>query len=302
MSGAAPAGDSKSNARLGLVPARDGRRPSPGGTHVLCGYGLRLGDNFAIQEDDPLLANFGIVTPDVDSTSFEETLQDDAFSPGRRVLLLPGVDDPESEVSVWSEDSVRLAGSVTGEEGQQLAAALTLGLSVQAFVLDEWCHARTGQRAFVDLVVCPSTDVCLRVAEGRVLRPVRTERRRLVLIADGRADLDLWDPSGSHGPADAEDLGLSAGLQLRLDQLREGFAERDKLGACGGIDRLVAGWAAEALEEEARAVWRRLRAELGRRCEIGFLGPGMNQPAWEPLQLESDEHDAEDDIGFGRRS
>jgi len=42
-------------------------------------------------------------------------------------------------------------------------------------------------------------------------------------------------------------------------------------------------------------VWRRLRAELGRRYQVGFLGPGMEQPVWDPGEREDEE---DDDLEF----
>jgi hypothetical protein len=57
------------------------------------------------------------------------------------------------------------------------------------------------------------------------------------------------------------------------------------------MDRTLSEWEAEGLDAEALLVWQRLRAELGRRCEVGFLGRGMERPIWDPSALA----DADDD-------
>ena len=270
---------------LHLTPLAPTRRPPHGGTDLQCGYRLALPDGFTVDEDDPLLASFGIVTPPVDSAGREDTLQHEDFAPGALLLLLPAIDGADDEVSVWSADGVRLAGVIDGCAGEQVAAAVAFGLPLQAIVLDEWCSAHTGRRTAIDLLVAPRQGVRPTMLDGPVLRPARREPRRLVLIADDRADLALWDPAGEHGPVDAADLGLSDGLLARLASLRAALGVREGDGTVpGGLDGLMAGWEQDALAEEGRTLWRRLRAELGRRCEVGYLGPGMTQATWDDTE------------------
>lgn len=277
---------------LHLAPIAPSRRPPSGGLHVQCGYRLQLPDGYAVEEDDPLLACFGIVLPRVDSDGCEEALQHDDAAPGARLLVLASIDDDEDEVSVWSADGIRLMGVLAGGEGEQVAAATQVGVPLQAVVLYEWADRRTGRRTAIDVLVAPAASVRLHVPDGTPLRPERRERRRLVLIADGRADLALWDPAGGHGPLDAGELCLSGALHERLAALRERLAARDDAAVPGGLDALVASWEDEAIEHEARTVWRRLRAELGRGCEVGYIGPGMAQALWD-VEAEADEEDDE---------
>lgn len=281
-----PSGDlARTMLDLHLTPLAPTRRPPHGGTDLQCGYRLALPDGFTVDEDDPLLASFGIVTPRVDSAGREEALQHEDFAPGAPLLLLPAIDGADDEVSVWSADGIRLAGLIDGCAGEQVAAAVVFGLPLQAIVLDEWCSAHSGRRTAIDLLVAPQACVRPTVLDGPVLRPARRERRRLVLIADDRADLALWDPAGEHGPVDAAALGLSDGLLARLAALRAALSAREGDGTIsGGLDRLMAGWEQEALAEEGRTLWRRLRAELGRRCEVGYLGPGMTQATWDDAE------------------
>jgi hypothetical protein len=277
---------------LHLAPIAPSRRSPSGGQAIQCGYRLQLPDGYAIEENDPLLACFGIVIPRVASSGCEEALQHADAAPGARLLVLPSIDDADDEASVWSADGVRLMGVLQGCDGEQVAAAAEFGVPLCAVVLDEWCDARTGRRTAIDVLVAPAAAVRLHVPDGTPLRPERRERRRLVLIADGRADLALWDPAGGHGPLDAGDLCLSRALHERLAALRRRLAARDDATVPGGLDGLVASWEDEALEHEARTVWRRLRAELGRRCEVGYIGPGMVQAVWD-LEDLADEEDEE---------
>ncbi len=278
---------------LTLFPLVTPRRAAHGGVDVTCGYGMRLADGFAVEATDPLLAGFGVVVPCVDSSGREDPLQDDAFAPGSPVLLLPSVDAEADEVSVWSADGVQLAGIVDGAAGEQLAAALAFGASLTAHVLTEECGAHDGVRQSIDLVAGPSAALAVTVEPGELLRPARTQRVRLVLIADGSTDVDLWDPTGRRGPVDAAtDLALSPELRSRVMALREALADvRTGEEPVGGMERTMREWDEEALDQEARLVWRRLRAELGRRCEIGFLGREMARPVWDP----DDVHDDDDD-------
>ncbi len=266
---------------LHLAPIAPSRRSPSGGQDIQCGYRLQLPDGYAIEENDPLLACFGVVVPRVASAGCEEALQHADAAPGARLLVLPGIDDADDEASVWSADGVRLIGALQGSDGEQVAAAAEFGVPLCAVVLDEWCDARTGRRTAIDVLVAPAAAVRLHIPDGTPLRPERRERRRLVLIADGRADLALWDPAGGHGPLEAGDLCLSRGLHDRLAALRGRLAARSDAAVPGGLDGLVASWEDEAIEHEARTVWRRLRAELGRRCEVGYIGPGMVQAVWE---------------------
>jgi hypothetical protein len=154
-----------------------------------------------------------------------------------------------------------------------------------------------GVRRSISIVAGPSAQLGITVQEGELLRPARTTRWRLVLIADGTGDVALWDPSGKHGPADAAaDLALSPDLRSRLLALRQALAEARAGGEpTSGLDRMLSEWDAEGLDDEALTVWRRLRAELGRRCEVGFLGRGMERPIWDPAEASEDDDDDDED-------
>ena len=87
---------------LHLTPLAPTRRPPHGGTDLQCGYRLALPDGFTVDEDDPLVASFGIVTPRVDSAGREDALQHEDFAPGAPLLLLPaidGADDPRAPLA-----------------------------------------------------------------------------------------------------------------------------------------------------------------------------------------------------------
>ena len=275
---------------LVLHPLLPPRRPGHGGSDVCCGYGLRLPGGFAVEDGDPLLASFGAVVARVEGDDGFGALQSTDFAPGAAVRLLAGTGDPD-EVSVWSADGVRHAGAVGGAEGAQLAAALEVGVELVAHVLCEWADLRTGERSAVDVVAGPRAQLGLAVPAGEApLRPARTARRRLVLIADGEAALDLWDPAGDHGPVDPAQVGLSPELQRRVARLRAAFARRPPADEVRvGLDRLRARWTEEELTDESTLVWRQLRAELHQRFDVGFLGPGMAEPAWDPADLEEDD-------------
>ncbi len=278
---------------LVLFPLVTPRRAVHGGECVTCGYGMRLADGFAIEENDPLLAAFGVGVSCVDDTGFEDALQDDAFAPGRPVLLLESVDGDADEVSVWSADGVRLGGVVHGDHGAQLAAALEVGAALAAHVVSEECSVHDGVRRGISVVAGPATSLAVTVEDGPVLRPARTERLRLVLIADGSGDVDLWDPSGRQGPVrSTAELPLSPELRARLTALQQALAgSRAGEEVTVGVDRILETWEAEELAAEALLVWRRLRAELGRRCEIGFLGRNMERPIWDPSEAPADPDD-----------
>lgn len=116
-----------------------------------------------------------------------------------------------------------------------------------------------------------------------------------MLVADGRANLDLWDPAGDHGPTAADELPLSPTLRYELDRLRTALHERNASALPGTLDGLISSCEHEALDGAVRGVWRRLRAELGNACEVGYQGPGMQQPLWAPGEPADGE---DDDIPF----
>jgi hypothetical protein len=199
------------------------------------------------------------------------------------VLLLESIDGDADEVSVWSADGVRLAGTVHGALGAQAAAALDVGVPFTARVLSEDCGVHDGVRRGITLVAGPATSLSVTVEDGAVLRPARTNRPRLVLIADGSGEVDLWDPSGRQGPVSATAaLPLSPELRARLAGLQHALAaSRTGEEVRVGAERVMAEWEDEGLDAEALLIWQRLRAELGRRCEVGFLGRGMERPIWD---------------------
>lgn len=128
------------------------------------------------------------------------------------------------------------------------------------------------------------------IAEGEVLRPRRSKRRRLVLVAAGRADLDLLDPAGHRGPAAAEELPLSPTLRHELDRLRTALHEPNGEALPGTLDGLISAWEDEALEEAVRDVGNGCARSSGRRARSATRGRGCSSrsgPLVSPLAMRT---------------
>ncbi|MCU0259101.1 MAG: hypothetical protein MUF56_08780 [Solirubrobacteraceae bacterium] len=279
--------------RLALDPLLPARTPPQHGMFEY-GFQLRIPDGPRIDRGDPLLAAYGARIASVAVHEHDdEPLQAATFDPGSVVALLPDVDDPsDPEVGVWDRDGVRRAGCLLEHAARVVGAALEWGLEQSALVLTEDRSADEDRREGLDLLIFhPAFVVVDTSAAARYERPVRPGRRRLVLVADGSADVRWWDPAAQTGPIAAEELPMSDELARAMGQLRSAYAELHEAGdgERRGFERFEAELDRCALDEQAAALWRRARAELGRRFAIGFLGAGMQRPVWSPEQLEEDD-------------
>jgi len=285
--------------RLSLEPVLPTRTPSYEGCFVY-GFRLRLPDGPEVDRSDPLLVAYGarIVTVAIHDDD-EESVQDDAFDPGSLVRLLPesgGAD--EAEVGVWDPEGLRRGGSLLDRAAAIVGAAVECGLAQSALVLTEDRSAEDDRREGLDLLVFHRAFVDVDAsAAASFRRPVRSARARLVLVADGSGDVRWWDPSADAGPIAADDLPMSADLTSAMQRLRAAYAElaNDDASERRGFERFEAALDRHALDEQAAALWKRARAELGRRFAIGFLGAGMERPVWSPDELDDDD---ESDIPF----
>jgi hypothetical protein len=283
---------------LSLDPVLALRAPDPGTSTLTFGYHLRLPDGPAIASGDVLLDAFGasvvaLLTGDDDG----EALQDDGFAPGRRLTLLEeGVDaDGDPIVGVWDATGVRRGGHL--QTAAVVAAALEVGLAVEAVVLTEERLRADDRRAGLRLLV--HAPALLRVEapardDAVALRPrPRPRRERVVLVADGRAEPRWWDPAGRRGPMELDQVPLSPGLLADLRTTAEAFAVVGDDVPADAIDGFEREMYRSALEARMRELWQRARAELGGSYAIGLLGPGMTRPQWTPAEDADD-----DDIPF----
>lgn len=286
--------------RLSLEPLLPTRTPSYENCFVY-GFKLRLPDGPEIDRADPLLVAYGvrIVTIAIHDDD-DESVQADAFDPGSLVRLLPeaGGDD-DAEVGVWDTEAMRRGGSLLDRAAAVVDAAIECGLTQTALVLTEDRSAADDRREGLDLLVFHEgfvEDDTAAIAAFK--RPVRPARARLVLVADGSGDVRWWDPSAETGPIAADDLPMSADLTRAMQKLRAAYAEleAEKDPDSRGFERFEAAIDRGMLNEQAATLWKRARAELGRRFAVGFLGAGMERPVWSPDELEDDDDDT--DIPF----
>ena len=283
---------------LRLDPLPVCRTPTRGESVLTYGFALRMPDNTVVLHDDPLLAAFATVVAEVADTDAEdEVLQSSAFDPGRAVSLLSeGVDDDGDEVvAVWDADGRYRAGTVHYRLAARIAAAQDHGLELQALLLTETRTRRDDRRCGLSMLIAPAALVTIDVTAASTAPQRRPTRPRLVLVADGRADLRWWDPSASAGPIPLADVPVSADLSTELARLGKAYAAVKPLedDAEDPFEALETGWARDALHARVRAVWTRARAELGRSYAVGLLAPGMSRPAWSPGELDDDEEDDE---------
>ncbi|MEA2319349.1 MAG: hypothetical protein QOD44_3538 [Solirubrobacteraceae bacterium] len=284
---------------LSLHPVLPLRAPEQGATTLTYGYLLRLPDGPALDDNDPLLEAFSATVMEMTSAgAHDEPLQDEDFAPGRRLTLVPeGVDDAgDPMVGIWDAGGVRRAGHLPYRMAAVVAAALEHRLPMEALVLTEERELLDDRR--VGLRVLLYTPAMVRVdgaSEGHIARPERSARERVVLLADGSGELRWWDPSGRRGPQGLGALPVSEDLAADLERLS---AEYEVFAA--GVDSdgdtlspFEREWNRETLDTKARQLWRRARAELGRRYAIGLLGPGMSRPAWSAGEVPDGEHEAD---------
>ena len=60
------------------------------------------------------------------------------------------------------------------------------------------------------------------------------------------------------------------------------------------LDMMESDWECGALAQQGMKLWRRARRELGRQFAVGYLGPGMESPAWTPSELPG----ADEECGY----
>lgn len=256
-----------------------------------------------LASDDPLLEAFGASVQWLQfDEDHEEALQSEAFDPGRLVRLMAEPYDPDDPdaVGVWDDDELRQAGTLPYTAAAVVSAGAQAGLEQRGLVLSELRAARDDRREALCLLVYAPALVSVKVPRTLdVKRPVRPSRPRLVLVADTCGDVRWWDPSATSGPLEAGDLPLSEELRHELERLRDAFAV---LAADGdearGVERVEADWERDALQSKAETLWRRARAELGRRYAVGYLGTGMRRPVWAPAELQDDDDHGCYDLEF----
>jgi hypothetical protein len=163
---------------LALSPLLPIRAPDFGTATLTSGLQLRLPDGPAITPEDPLLAAFGAtmvdLVPDADDV---ETLQDDAFAPGRPLALIrEGVDeDGDPAVGAWDAGGTRRAGALHYRVAGMAAAALEQGLGVVALVLTEQRLRREDRRVGLSLLV--HAPALVRVSGVAADEPAPARRR-----------------------------------------------------------------------------------------------------------------------------
>ena len=279
--------------RLALEPILPARTPTTGHCFEY-GFRVRLPGGPMLTSDDPLLEAFGASVEWLQfDDDHEEALQSEAFDPGRLVRLMAEPYDPDDPdaVGVWDDDELRQAGTLPHTASAVVSAGAQAGLEQRALVLCELRAARDDRREALCLLVYAPALVSVKVPRTlNVKRPVRPSRPRLVLVADTSGDVRWWDPSATNGPLEAGDLPLSEELRHELDRLRDAFAVLAAEGdEARGVERVEADWERDALQGKAQALWRRARAELGRRYAVGYLGTGMRRPVWAPAELQDDD-------------
>ena len=282
---------------LALEPLPTYRTPDKGDTSAEHGFALRLSDGALLAHSDPLLAAFATSVIEVIGTDEDdETLQRESFAPGRELALVPeGMDeDGDDVVGVWDAERVSRAGVLPYRLAATVVAGEEHGLRFEAVALSEHRTRRDDRRCDLTVVVAPKGLVTLdRSAAATAAPHRRPSRPRLVLVADGGADLRWWDPSASSGPIALTDVPVSADLAAELAGLSAAYAAREPAGGEPEdfFGALEDGWARGALETRVRTAWIRARTELGRRYAVGLLTPGMSRPAWSPGELPGDEDD-----------
>lgn len=264
---------------LALDPILPMRAPGPGERALTLGYRLRLQDGPSLLIDDPLLLAFGACTVALHADD-EELLQHEAFTPGRELVPRPEPDSHD-EVAIWDAEEIRRPGTLTTSYEHAARAALDHGLPLRAVALQELRDVVDESRVGLRVLLFSPAFVTIAPASPLPARPARPPRPRLVLLADGTADVRWWDPSGAAGPLRAEEVPVSEELAERLAALRRGFAQLHDAPP-ERSNPFSRGLRMRELEAEAIQLWRRARSELGRDFVVGFMGPGMNAPRWDP--------------------
>jgi len=257
-----------------------------------------------VDRQDPLLGALGAEVVRLSTNrSFAEALQSPSVDPGKSLsaAIEPPDGDGDPVVGVWDGDGTRCAGLLPWRTAGRVAAALDQGVDVELLAFGEMRTASEDRRVALDILV--SLPVTVRVDHDPrvpVLRPNRPARRRVVLFADESGDVRWWDAAAESGPADVGELPVSQELRRELKKLRKAYSklERSSDELLEGYDLMESDWQRGALAQEGIRLWRRARQELGRQFAVGYLGPGMDSPAWTPGELpgSEDESDYDEDV------
>ena len=204
-------------------------------------------------------------------------------------------------VGVWDAEHVRRIGILDDDAGGLVLAATGHGLKHRAVVLDEARSSPECRRVELTILVFSDRFVRLNVARAaRYARPVRPERRRIVLVLDERSVLRWWDSELTAGPASIDELPISSVLRDELvvfqRKTRKLRKKRDHNTSSYGRDEL--GKAQARLDQRALDLWLRARVELARDHVVGFLGRNISSPAWTPDAQDCRDDDMEESFGY----
>jgi hypothetical protein len=266
------------------------------------GFQLRIPDGPLVDNDDPLLRALGADVASVVMTGVHRAaLQAESVEPGRplRPVIEPPDEDGDEVVGVWDQELTRCAGTLPWRTAARVAAAMEQGIDIALLSLSETRAAVDDQRLALEVLIALPATLSVEFDPAlRVVRPHRPTRRRVVLLADEAGDVKWWDAAADNGPADIGELPVSQELRRELKKLRKAYS---KLEADGdepdGYELIETDWQRRALAQRGIKLWRRAREELGREFAVGYMGPGMDCPAWSPRELPDQDND-DDDFGY----
>jgi hypothetical protein len=290
--------------RFTLEPILPQRTPARADERVFeYGFHLRMPDGLLVAPDDPLLDALGAEVVTVSASSAHgEALQGESVGPGRSLatVIEPPDEDGDVMVGLWDREGTRCAGLLPWSTAGRVAAAMGQGLEVQALALSERRALLDDRRRSLEVLVSIAATVTVdHDTSLAVLRPQRETRRRVVLFADESGEVRWWDAAADAGPADVGDLPVSQELRRELKKLRKAYSklEEEQDEPLNGFRMMETDLQRAALSERGIRIWRRARRELAREFVVGYLGPGMETPAWSPGEL-TDDSDGEDGICF----
>jgi len=290
--------------RFTLQPILPQRTPGRADERVFVyGFRLRMPDGMLVAAEDPLLEALGAEVVTVSASSVHgEALQGESVGPGRSLVTVvePPDEDGEAVVGLWDQEGTRCAGLLPWRTAGRVAAAVGQGLEVRAVALSERRTVLDDRRQALDVLVSVAANVTVdHDPQVAVLRPRRETRRRVVLFADESGDVRWWDAAADAGPAEVGEFPVSQELRRELKKLRKAYSKLQKAQdeQLNGFQMVEGDWQRAALAERGIRIWRRARRELAREFVVGYLGPGMEAPAWSPKEL-SDDSDGNDEIQF----
>jgi hypothetical protein len=278
---------------LTLEPIVPARVSSHHARNLAYGFQLRLKDGPLVLADDPLLTAFGSMLVELDDVSeHDEMLQHAAFDPGREldVILEPGED--LELLAVWDKERLRRAGTLPCDCSDVVRAGRDHGLTYTAVSIQEERTPRDHRRRGLTVLVFDRSRVRLpqRSRDHPCPPPLCKPWRRVVLVADGVSDVQWWDGTGDRGPAEIAEVPVSprivAGLRALDRSLADVRAREDRCDSA--YEHYTITMDLEDLDEQARALWLRARAELAGNYTVGFVGREMRTPIWTPRDLEDD--------------